>query len=143
MDKADDVVSTVTRDAFLASPDAAVMSAEETLRSCYEAATCRDEHMHHILCAMTVGADLNRMKDHIITSYIRVMKYLDSEPLTQRNFDSHFARHRKKNHGSILCHALVGKDGVRPRWFRFRENMIRGFVRMQAEKCGIVLDFDR
>lgn len=28
-------------------------------------------------------------------------------------------------------------------WFRFRKNMIRVFVRMQAEKCGIVLDFDR
>lgn len=140
---ADEVVSTVTRDLFLASLDAAVLSAEETLRSCYEAATCRDEHMHHILWAMAEGADLNRMKDHIITSYIQVMKYLDIEPLTQKNFDSRFARLRKENHGSILCHALVGKDGVRPRWFRFRENMIRGFVRMQAEKCGIVLDFDR
>lgn len=92
---------------------------------------------------MAKDADLNRMKDHIITSYIQVMKYLDILPLTQKNFDSRFARLRKENHGSILCHAIVGKDGVRPGWFRFRENMIRGFVRMQAEKCGIVLDFDR
>ncbi|MCR4458599.1 AAA family ATPase [Pseudescherichia sp. L3] len=140
---ADEVVGTVTRELFLASLDASVLSAEETLRSCYEAATCRDEHMHHILWAMAEGADLNRMKDHIITSYIQVMKHLSIEPLTQKNFDSRFARLRKENHGSILCHALVGKDGVRPGWFRFRENMIRGFVRMQAEKCGIVLDFDR
>lgn len=140
---ADEVVGTVTRELFLASLNAAVLSAEETLRSCYEAATCRDEHMHHILWAMAEGADLNRMKDHIITSYLQVMKYLNIKPLTQKNFDNRFTRLRKENHGSILCHALVGKDGVRPGWFRFRENMIRGFVRMQAEKCGIVLDFDR
>lgn len=47
--------------------------------------------MHHILRAMAEGADLNRMKDHIITSYIQVMKYLSIEPLTQKNFDSRFA----------------------------------------------------
>lgn len=140
---ADEVVTEISRQLFMASLDAAVMSAEETLRACYEAATWRDEHMHHILWAMAEGADLNRMKEHIITSYLQVMKYLGIEPLTQKNFDSRFARLRKENHGAILCHALVGKDGVRPGWYRFRENMIRGFVRMQAEKCGIILNFDR
>lgn len=29
--------------------------------------------MHHILWAMAEGADLNRMKDHIITFYLHVM----------------------------------------------------------------------
>lgn len=140
---ASEVVTTVTRPLFMASLDAAVTSAEETLRACYEMATWRDEHMHHILWAMAEGADLNRKKDHIIISYLQVMKLLSIEPLTQKTFDSRLARLRQENHGAILCHALVGKDGVRPGWYRFSENMIRGFVRMQAEKCGIILDFDR
>lgn len=141
--QAEDTVIEVNKTLFMASLDAAVTSAEETLRRSYESATCRDEHMHYILWAMAEGADLNRGKDHIIASYVQVMNFLSLEPLTQKAFDSRFTRLRKENHGCILSHALVGTNGVRPNWFRFRENMIRGFVRMQAEKCGIELDFDR
>ncbi|MBV6695181.1 ATP-binding protein [Serratia quinivorans] len=140
---AEEIVTEVNRKLFMASLDAAVSSAEETLRRSYDLATCRDEHMHYILWAMAEGADLNRSKDHIIVSYIQVMKLLNLVPVSQKAFDSRVARLRKENHGCILAHALIGTSGVRPGWFRFRENMIRGFVRMQAEKCGIVLDFDR
>ncbi|MCX8966324.1 ATP-binding protein [Erwinia psidii] len=139
----EEIVIEVNQDLFMASLNAAVSSAEETLRRSYDLATCRDENMHYILWAMAEGADLNRSKDHIIASYIQVMNLLNFTPLSQKPFDNRLARLRKENHGSILAHALVGTSGVRPGWFRFRENMIRGFVRMQAEKCGIVLNFDR
>lgn len=139
----EEIVTEVNKTLFIRSLDGAVTSAEETLRRSYEMATFRDEHMHYILWGMAEGADLNRVKEHIIASYIQVMTLLGVEPLTQKVFDSYFTRLRKENHGCILTHALVGPSGVRPNWFRFRENMIRGFVRMQAEKCGIQLNFER
>ncbi|MGP2518180.1 ATP-binding protein [Yersinia sp. 2545 StPb PI] len=116
---AEGIIDSVTRELFMSSLDAAVMSAEETLRRCYEMATYRDEHMHYILWAMAEGADLNRKKDHFIISYLQVMKLLVLQPLTQKAFDSRISRLRQDNHGAILSHALIGNDGVRPGWYRF------------------------
>ncbi|WP_387692989.1 ATP-binding protein [Photorhabdus sp. RM71S] len=141
--KSKDTITQVNKELFLASLNAAVMSVEESLKQSYDMATSRDEHMHYILWAMAEGADLTRELDHIIASYVIVMNKLNQPNLSLEEFKKRFTKLRKDNHGSIITHALRGRSGVRPGWFCFRENMIRGFIRMHAEKCGIVLDFER
>ncbi len=141
--RADFVVEEVTRELFIKSLDEAVQSVLETLKLSYDKATERDEHMHYILWAMAESADLNRELEHIIDSYCVVIKNLGIQGLSENQFKKNFAKLRKESHGSIITHALKTKSGVRPGWFRFKESMIRGFVRMHAEKCGIELDFDR
>lgn len=139
----DHVITEVDSSIFMKGLDEAVISAEASLRRSYDAATSRDEHMHYILWAMAEGADLQREKTHIIASYIQVMEMLDIESLSQKEFNAKFSKLRSTSHGNIITHALTGESGIRRGWYRFRENMIRGLVRMQAEHCGIKLNFDR
>lgn len=123
---------------FIKGLNDAIGSVSETLRQCYSDATeGRDESYKHILWAMSDMADLTRHKTHITESYAKICRSLDVFPLDKKSFDRKFNALKKPDYGCILIPAL----GNRPSWFRFRENMLRGYIRMRAEQHGLELDF--
>lgn len=123
---------------FIKGLNAAIDSVSETLRQAYSDSTeGRDESFKHILWAMSDMADLTRHKTHVSESYAKICKSLNVSPLDKSSFDRKFNQLKKPAFGSILIPAL----GARPSWFRFRENMLRGYVRMRAEQHGLELDF--
>ncbi|HFS7511825.1 TPA: AAA family ATPase [Enterobacter roggenkampii] len=123
---------------FIKGLNDAIDSVSETLRQCYSDATeGRDESYKHILWAMSDMADLTRHKTHISESYAKICRSLDVSPLDKKTFDRKFNALKKPDYGCILIPAL----GNRPSWFRFRENMLRGYIRMRAEQHGLELDF--
>ena len=65
-------------------------------------------------------------------SYERIMDARGRTALTFERFNKHLAALRGKKHGSIIC-------ASRPGWVRFTENLVRGYVRLKAESCGVRL----
>ncbi|KLV08652.1 ATP-binding protein [Photobacterium ganghwense] len=154
--RADVIVSQVTHEHFIAALNEAIESVAETLRNSYDKATLgRSEHFHHILWAMADSADLIREYSHIYFSYKNIMETLDTRTrrdlevgtverlgihvLDEVKFKREFNKLKQENFGSIVENAL----GTRRGWFKFSENIIRGFVRMVAEGKSITLDFKR
>lgn len=130
--------SVVDHPLFIKGLNDAIESVSETLRQSYTDATeGRDESYKHIIWAMSDMADLTRHKTHISESYVKICKSLDVVPLDKATFDRKFNTLKKPAFGCIIIPAL----GVRPSWFRFRENMLRGYIRMRAEQHGLELDF--
>ncbi|EMH2942674.1 ATP-binding protein [Vibrio parahaemolyticus] len=136
----EDLIAEIDRKLFLAGLDDAIESVSETLRRSYDKATQgRAEHLHHILWAMADSSDLIRRYEHFLNSYHQITEQLGVEPLEKDRLKREFAKLRKGCHGSILERGL----GNRPSWFKFSENILRGFIRMYAEQNGITVDFVR
>ncbi|MDE1479403.1 hypothetical protein KKJ01_14470 [Xenorhabdus bovienii] len=118
----------------------AVDSISETLKHDYVMATLgRDECFHHLLWAMGDSADLQREKKTIKHSYSEICKQKQLPMLQEKQFDRQFNKLKKEEFGTIVVDAFENRKG----WYRFKENMIRGYVRMLAEKNGVELDFQR
>lgn len=133
-------ITSVSKELFLEGLSEAVNSVSETLKRDYVMATeGRDDIYHHLLWAMADSADLQRHKAAIITSHAAICKHLNMDPLDKKQFDRRFNNLKKPNYGAIVIPAL----GNRPMWYRFKENMLRGYVRMFAESNGVTLDFYR
>jgi nucleoside-triphosphatase THEP1 len=125
---------------FLNALDKAIDSIAEDIREDYDKATLgRDETYHYILWAMADSADQIRHFDHIYYSYQMVCKTLSVPEMNKMDFDSHFKSLRTKGFGNIVIRGL----DKRPKWWRFKESLVRGLVRMYAEKHRVVLDFQR
>ncbi|GAB6263229.1 AAA family ATPase [Photobacterium sp. R1] len=154
--RADVVVEEVTHDQFITALNEAIESVAETLRNSYDKATLgRSEHLHHILWAMADSADLIREYSHIYFSYKKIMEVLDTrtrvdfaigevetvgiEILDEKKFKQEFSKLKQEKFGCIVENALGSRRG----WFKFSENIIRGFVRMVAEGKNVTLDFER
>ena len=63
------------------------------------------------------------------------MELKKEEPLSKRNFDNKLNKLKSESHGQIL-------KSQKRSWFEYRENMIRGYVRLKALECGIDLGED-
>lgn len=123
---------------FIQGLNDAIDSVSETLRQSYTDATeGREESYKHVLWAMSDMADLTRHKSHISESYVRICTALGVIPLDKSSFERKFSSLKKTTFGCILVPALGNRQG----WFRFRENMLRGYIRMRAEQHGLELDF--
>ncbi|CAG9424671.1 TPA: AAA family ATPase [Providencia alcalifaciens] len=136
-------ITEITHDIFLEGLNDAVNSISETLKHDYVRATVgRNEYFHHLLWAMGDSADLQREKKTIKHSYTEICKQKSLSGLTtldDKQFDRQFNKLKTEPFGSIIIDAFEGRKG----WYKFKENMIRGYVRMLAEKNGIELDFQR
>ncbi|TOK10907.1 DNA-binding protein [Vibrio parahaemolyticus] len=154
--RAEVVVSEVTHQQFVSALNASIESVVETLRNSYDKATLgRNENFHYILWAMADSADLVRQYPQIYSSYQYIVEKLDSKTridlelgeveklgvvmLDEAAFKREFVKLKKDKFGSVVQNALGGRPG----WFKFSENMLRGFARMVAEGKGITLDFER
>ncbi|MCT2388751.1 AAA family ATPase [Erwinia pyrifoliae] len=136
----DEEIDHITHPIFLEGLTDAVSSVSETLKYDYVQATnCRPEYFHHILWAMADSGDLQREKKTILLSYNHICNQKEYQKLDNKQFDRQFTKLKQEDFGSVIIPALEGRKG----WFRFKENMLRGYVRMMAEINGVKLDFER
>jgi len=138
--KCDNQPKAISHDLFLLGLDAAINSVGEQIKKDYDKATeGRSESFHHLLWAAADSADLIRQVEHVQFSYVNICKVLDLEPLNQDDFKKCLQRLRDKSSNNILTKGL----GSRPGWIKFKESILRGFIRMYAERHGATLDFER
>lgn len=130
----------ITFQDFLLALDKAIDSIAEEIRRDYDKATLgRNDEFHHILWAMADSADQIRHSDHILDSYRAVCKTIRIEPMEPQAFTKQFKKLCGKSHGEIVMRGFSN----RPKWWKFKESLVRGLIRMYAEKHGVVLDFER
>ncbi|MEX2649328.1 MAG: hypothetical protein WD673_09975 [Alphaproteobacteria bacterium] len=119
---------------FVKAIKSAVQSVEPTLRAAYDKATKKyNEVYEEILWAVTDDHQLQRRSADIYQSYLRIMEDRGKRLPTKDKFNARMNNLKKPAHGNVLV-------GTRAGWYRFRENILRGFVRLRAEEQGVVLD---
>jgi Cdc6-like AAA superfamily ATPase len=134
----DRVLTKVDRVHFQAGIAGALERAEAVLRHQYEKATMKTKNTEDYEDALwALGdktSDQRQMKDIYEHSYLKILRG-GRTPLAREKFNHRLLALRKDSHGSIVV-------GFGSGWFGFRENIMRGYVRLRAEKGGIELGRD-
>ncbi|MAM09820.1 MAG: hypothetical protein CML23_05050 [Rhizobiaceae bacterium] len=135
----DEVVDQLSRDHFKAGIDGALARAESVLRHQYDKATQKTKNTadyEEALWALADNMDDRRqLSDIYENSYRRIMltrKPIRPDMLPRDRFNQRLLALRKEGHGSVVM-------GYGSGWFGFRENILRGYVRLRAEQAGIEL----
>ncbi|OUM00050.1 hypothetical protein A8M77_22970 [Variovorax sp. JS1663] len=137
----DEVVSSVEWPQYHAAIRDAIESINGELRRPYEKATRhRGEEYEEVLWAAADSDYLDRHLKDIYTSYGYVMRQLAhrAEHLSYEDFTAVVRKLRSPSCDEILAVSKVHniqKNG----WITYRENLLRGYVRMQAESKGVEL----
>lgn len=130
-------VNHVHRRHFESAIHGALQKTEPDLRSAYQRATQKTKNTIEYEEALWALADrpgtARQLDDIYNNSYLRIMRQRRGrEPLARHIFNQRLLTLRKNAHGNIVIGTGAG-------WFRFRENVLRGFVRMKAEHDGFEL----
>jgi uncharacterized protein len=115
----------------------AISSVSAELRKPYETAVFhRDSQYERIIWATSDGDDLWRPVKSMYSSYKLIMDKLGLSGLTfdSSKFNDHVRKLKTKSFGEIL-EPIPNRNG----WYIYKEKMLRGFVRMQAEANGVEL----
>ncbi len=124
-----------TSEHYRGALDDAVESVAPHLKQPYMAATLRvSEDYRDAVWAVADAYDLQRNTARIFESYMRVCAQLGKEPLERRKLLAKLNDLKGEKFGAIL-QSLQNRTG----WYEFRENMVRGFVRLVAEQNGVAL----
>lgn len=118
----------------------AVEEAQTSLRNAYDLATQKHKNStdyEETLWAVADGTLLSRpTSDLYDKSYVPIMdERKGREPLAKEHFYQRLNALKKPAHGRVL---LANRQG----WYGFRENMLRGYVRLRAERAGISIGLD-
>lgn len=118
----------------------AILSTTAELKRPYEKAVVHHPELEDLVWATADHDDLIRSMGDIFDSYgIIVGKRSDGRhPLDRAKFSTQIRKLKGAPYGSIL----IQEEG-RPGWYSYREKMLRGYVRMQAEANGIELTGER
>lgn len=115
---------------------AAINGIQQELRRAYDKATAgKADALEPILWAAADHSNLIRNREQIFTSYLTIAKRLEQEPVDKRMFGRKLGHLRSEACGKIL---VAPRRGLA----RFRESMLRGYVRLRAEAEGILLATD-
>jgi uncharacterized protein len=107
---------------------------EQHLQGAYEKAVLRDAGGYEeVLWAMADHSDMIRSADDIYASYLSIMNLSEDgdEPMDRKTV-ARIAALKSKTCGSILIPHRRG-------WYQFKENIIRGYVRLRAEEQWVEL----
>jgi hypothetical protein len=109
--------------------------AESNLKEAYEKATQKYKNDYEeVLWSVADDSDLRRQVSEIYDkSYLRIMDQRSKKPLTKTTFYSRMAMLCTDRHGPVLETTSAG-------WYQFKENRLRGYVRLVAERNGMKLD---
>jgi uncharacterized protein len=128
-------VTDATVEHYRGALDDAVESVAPHLKGPYLAATQRvSEDYRDAVWAAADAYDLQRHTARVFESYLRICEHLGKEPLERRKLLARLNDLKGEKYGAIL-QSLQNRAG----WYEFRENMVRGFVRLVAEQNGIEL----
>lgn len=118
----------------------------QSLRGPYEKATyARDNHYTYLLWAVADSRDMLRPIHGIRRSYQNVIEQVawktksDIPPASDASLSRILRNFRDSDYGQVVIPAF---DGKRRGWYTFRENILRGYIRMCAEANRIKLNFD-
>lgn len=125
-----------TQEHYHAAVNAAVLAIEQHLKSAYDAATMKATNDYEeVLWAFVDHPELIRSIDSIHESYLEIMRKLDEEPMDRTQLVAHLQALKSASCGKILA-------SDRRTFYRFRENILRGYVRLRAEDQGLELARD-
>lgn len=132
-------VSACSLEHFHAGLSGAIEEAHTSLKHAYELAVQKYKNSPEYeiaLWAVADGTEFRRVAGQIYDkSYLPIMTSLKQSPLIKEHFYQRLNSLKKTSHGAILESPIRG-------WYQFKENMVRGFVRLQAERAGLNLGID-
>jgi hypothetical protein len=110
---------------------------EAVLRTQYDKATKKtkntDDYEEALWAVADKTSDRRQLSDIFDISYSRIMlKRLNRARLPKEKLNQRLLSLRKESHGRIVT-------GYGSGWFGFRENIMRGYVRLDAETKGVEL----
>ncbi|MEM6899712.1 MAG: ATP-binding protein [Pseudomonadota bacterium] len=128
---------------------AAIPHADNMLRETYEKATKKyknSEEYEEVLWAYADAPTLTRQSQDVYDqSYLAIVRKRNKQRrmrnektrpvLPKDKFDQRLAKLKTEAYGEILRWRRSG-------WYEFRENMMRGFVRIRAREAGVELGID-
>lgn len=118
----------------------AILSTSAELKRPYEKAVVHHPEMEDLVWATADHDDLTRSLGDIFQSYgVIVGKRGDGRLSLDRG---KFSTQIRKLKGAAFGSVLVQEEG-RPGWYSYKEKMLRGYVRMQAETNGVELTGER
>jgi len=123
---------------FLEAIKAAVLDIEAKLRTTYEKATKKYvevDQYEAVLWALADHHQLSRRSADIFDGYLHLTRAYNIRSLPRDKFAQRINSLKKATHGSIL-------KGSRTGWYEFREPVMRGYVRLQAEAHHVELGKD-
>ena len=133
------VVSCPTADHYRGAVHRSVLGIEQHLKHTYDQATMRDgPGYEQVLWAIADHSDLIRNTESIYQSYLDVVaKYEESDEVLDRPT----VVQRLSSLKSQASAKILASD--RRGYYHFRENIIRGYVRLRAEEkgCELAIDF--
>jgi energy-coupling factor transporter ATP-binding protein EcfA2 len=135
-----ETVSEVGWDHYHNGLRAAVQSINAELRKPYEKAVLhREAEFEDVVWSTADAEDLFRSLGDMYASYKIITSKRPSHIAVDRERYSHLLRKLKlPSHGTLLQ-----PEATRAGWYSYREKMLRGYVRMQAEANGIPLNGER
>lgn len=137
--EAQEKVTNVALGHFHEGVTGAIQDAQTSLRQAYEQATQKydgKKQYEHVLWAVADSTDFQRASTEIFeNSYLPICQRLNVDPVTKQTFHNRMNRLKSEAHGTIL-------ESPRRSWYQFKENMVRGYVRMRASQSGIELGAD-
>jgi hypothetical protein len=129
-----------THDHYRQAVVESVLGIEQHLKTTYEQAVMKDAPGYeHVLWAVADHADFTRNTESIYESYVSLFDGVEdaSEVLLDRQtVVSRLNSLEGASCGHILARTKKG-------WYQFRENIMRGYVRLRAEEqgCELMLDY--
>lgn len=132
-----DVIDYATPTHYIAAVRNTVRGIEHHLKRAYEQATMKSSNggYHEVLWAVADHFELMRSTANIYNSYCRIMESMGEEPIDSIKFNAKLNQLKSANFGEILINPRRG-------WYEFRENIVRGYVRLRAEDQGFPLQIE-
>ncbi len=135
-----EMVTTIDRRHFRAGIKGAIERSDVVLRTQYQKAVQKTRNTldyEEALWALADStADRRQVTDIYDSSYRRIMESRGDRPFLRRDaFNQRLLSLRGEGHGRVVIGHGSG-------WFGFRENLMRGYVRLRAEDQGITLGRD-
>lgn len=136
------IISQVEPDLYLLGLRDAIEGINAELKSHYDqAVTHQPEEFTEVLWATADSDFVDRTQDDVFTSYGYVMEQrlaLHRLPVERSKFASIITKLKSKSCGPVIVTTTVNGTPKKG-WISYRENLLRGFVRMQAEAHGVEL----
>jgi Ribonuclease G/E len=124
---------------YAAGLKASIEEAQTSLRNAYDLAVRKHKNSRdyeEALWAVADGALLQRSTSDIFDkSYLRIKDEQDEKPLPKEQFYQRLNALKRPAHGGIVL-------GNRQGWYGFKENIVRGYVRLRAEREGVRIGVD-
>lgn len=132
--------STITWDHFYGGLNAAVQQTNIELKRPYEKAVLhRSDEFEDIVWSTADGDEMLRPLCEMYASFSRIItKREDRQSLDQRKYSEAIRKLKSSAYGAVLAQ-VPGRIG----WYTYREKMLRGYVRMQAEVNKVELNGEK